>query len=344
MTNTAKNIPAFTQTCGSKVFPELFQPGQIQLSIPTQRSPLVPSRPLYVFDKDKLSVALAWMFSQDLQQTLRLWGPSGSGKTEFVYALGDRLGMPVYPVPIHSGLLPSDALVSKELVSSEKGVITKDRLLPLAQAYLEGGIVLLDEVDHANESMQTFLQTLLDGKPLSIPEAGLVIKKHPSCFIFATSNTPGEGGSAQYVSANKENEAFRQRFSYLFFGYLQPSEEVKVLKQVWPDLPTRLAAKLVSFAGNVRSVSDEEASNEDLNDAYDGEPISAKLSTRVLVALIQWMKARYKAPFSSTFELAARGACSAEAWPTVKEMLFSEFGDEIKKSPEELLSAFKVKK
>ncbi|MBT43259.1 MAG: hypothetical protein CMF12_12115 [Idiomarina sp.] len=347
--NTQTKTSAYVKKCGSEIFPEIFKPGQIQLSIAAERHVLCPSKPNYVFDKDKLSTALAWMFSTSIQQQLRLWGPSGSGKTEFVYALGDRMNMPVYPVPIHAGLLPSDVLVSKELVSSDKGVVTKDRLLPLAQAYLNGGIVLIDEVDHANEAMQTFLQALLDGKPLSIPEAGLVIKKHPQCYIFATSNTTGEGGSAQYSSTQKENEAFRQRFSFLYFGYLSSQDEVAVLAKEWPELPSKLSAKLVAFANTIRAVSDEEA-QDDLTAAanaqasYKGDPISAKISTRTLVALVAWMKARFNAPFSKSFEMALRGACSAEAWEVVKEEANNSLNDLMDKSPKELLEAFSPKR
>lgn len=341
--NTAKQVNNYTEICGSKIFPELFQANQIKLPINTENNRNVIPKPNYIFNKEKLRVALARMFSQDLGQTLRLWGPSGSGKTDFVYALGHRMNIEVFSIPIHSGLLPCDVLFSKELVAEGGGVVTKDRLLPLAQAYLYGGIILLDEVDHANEAFQSFLQGLLDGKPLVIPEIGMTIRKHPACYIFATSNTTGEGGSEQYSSTQKENEAFRQRFSFLFFDYLPATEEIKVLKQYWPDLPTELAAKMVGFAGKVRDVSDEESLNEENTKDYNGAKLSAKISTRVLVEWSNWMKALYNAPLTETFDLAVKGAVSKDSWAAVREIALNTLPD-LSQSPKEIIAGPTEKK
>ena len=113
---------------------------------------------------------------------------------------------------------------------------------PLLKAITaEGPVVLLiDEVDRADEEFEAFLLEVLSDHQVSIPELGTVRAARPPRVIL-TSN-----------DSRDLSDALRRRCLYLFVDYPTPEEELRILESRVPGIAESLAARVVGFAQSVR--------------------------------------------------------------------------------------------
>lgn len=84
---------------------------------------------------------------------------------------------------------------------------------PVAEAYLRGAVLILDELDLADPNKVMVLQSVLEGKPVLLKKLGTKLAPAPGFTVFATANTKGKGSiDGRFIGTNSLNEAFLDRF------------------------------------------------------------------------------------------------------------------------------------
>src|SRR6185437_11730232 len=181
------------------------------------------------------SFATAFELMLALEKPLLIEGPAGVGKTETAKVLADVLGTRLIRLQCYEGLDAASALYEwnypKQLLrirmteahpasikARESEIFSEEFLLrrPLLEAILERRrpVLLIDEIDRADEAFEAFLLELLGEFQVTIPELGTVRAKHRPAVIL-TSNRSRE-----------LSDALRRRCLYLWIGY--PSREQEV--------------------------------------------------------------------------------------------------------------------
>ncbi|GAA5138509.1 AAA family ATPase [Thalassotalea piscium] len=261
--NTAQNIKPITQALdynemievdASERFPEVIpQPG-MKIMIHKHRHPnCIESNPHYIPHEETFRRAMVWWYAPDQALALGLVGETGTGKTELLLYMADRLNVPVYIEKITTGMRSENLEGGYELVTDVKGNnVTQKRYSKAAQGYINGGLVILDEVDKANDDLSTALHLFLEGKPWTLSVFSETHTKHPLCRIAGTANTTGEGGHERYITSNKLDSAVRARFGWLQTSYIDALQELEILENMYPQLPIVIRENIVQTANALR--------------------------------------------------------------------------------------------
>lgn len=139
-----------------------------------------------------------------------IFGHSGYGKTTLVEQACAQLKRKLIIVQVTAETCEDDLIGGMRLVNGD----TVFEYGPIVRAYIEGAVVLLDEVDQGTERIMC-LQNALQAKPLFLKKTGETIYPKAGFMAIATGNTKGIGDDAdgRYVGAKLMNEAFLERFS-----------------------------------------------------------------------------------------------------------------------------------
>ncbi|MCS7294187.1 MAG: MoxR family ATPase, partial [Chloroflexota bacterium] len=198
-----------------------------------------------------------------LQKPIFLEGEAGVGKTEIAKALAAALGSPLIRLQCYEGLDAHHALYewnyAKQLLriklaeaggedahAVERELFSRDYLIPrpLLQALLADGpnppVLLIDEVDRADEEFEAFLLEILADFQISIPELG-TIRAHRPPFVVLTSNRTRE-----------IHDALKRRCLYLWIGYPSFERELAIVRAKVPGIDEHLAAQLCAFMQRLR--------------------------------------------------------------------------------------------
>lgn len=212
----------------------------------------------YIYD-DTLATVLA--VALQLGRPLLVEGAAGVGKTEIAKVMAAALDRELVRLQCYEGLDESKALYEwnyqKQLLSiqvnrdvQDKDALTKslfsDEYLlerPLLQSIrAEKPVVLLiDEIDKADEEFEAFLLELLSDMQVSIPEVGTV-KARTIPFVVLTSNR-----------ARPLSEALRRRCAYLYIQYPDMEKELAILRAKLPHVDDRLCAQVALAVQQLRS-------------------------------------------------------------------------------------------
>lgn len=143
---------------------------------------------------------------------LNAWlvGPAGSGKTSAAHAVADALTLKFFAKSV--GPQTSESSLLGYYDANGQYVTTQ-----LRQAYENGGVFLLDEVDAANPAVLVVINALLANGHASFPDR--VVEKHPDFVLLAGANTIGQGADRQYVGRQQIDGATLDRFVFLSWGY-----------------------------------------------------------------------------------------------------------------------------
>lgn len=166
-----------------------------------------------------------------------LVGPAGSGKTSAAHAVAESLGLRFYAKSVGPQTSESSLLGYHD--ANGKVVRTQ-----LRDAYENGGVFLLDEVDAANPAVLVVINQLLANGHASFPDA--VIAKHPDFVLVAGANTIGQGADRQYVGRQQIDAATLDRFCLLEWAY-DPRIEAAACGlpvEVFSEAPAPVAIKL----------------------------------------------------------------------------------------------------
>ena len=212
----------------------------------------------YIYD-ETLATVLA--VALQLGRPLLIEGAAGVGKTEIAKVMASALDRDLVRLQCYEGLDESKALYEwnyqKQLLSiqvnqntQDKDALTKslfsDEYLlerPLLQSIrAEKPVVLLiDEIDKADEEFEAFLLELLSDMQVSIPEVG-TIKANTIPFVVLTSNR-----------ARPLSEALRRRCAYLYIQYPDMEKELAILRAKLPHVDDRLCAQVALAVQKLRS-------------------------------------------------------------------------------------------
>ena len=152
-----------------------------------------------------------------------LAGPMGSGKTTAARMAADALGLAFAPM----GAM-SQAHELMGFVDAGGAFHTT----PFVEAYRNGGLVLLDELDSADPTITLLLNGPLDNGLMTLP-TGEVIHRHPDCAVIGAGNTYGNGATAEYVGRNRLDGAFLDRFAFLDWVYDEALETALAANADW---------------------------------------------------------------------------------------------------------------
>jgi len=211
----------------------------------------------YIYD-DTLAAVLA--VALQLGRPLLIEGAAGVGKTEIAKVMASALDRDLVRLQCYEGLDESKALYEwnyqKQLLSiqvnqntQDKDALTKslfsDEYLlerPLLQSIRSEKpvVLLIDEIDKADEEFEAFLLELLSDMQVSIPEVG-TIKATTVPFVVLTSNR-----------ARPLSEALRRRCAYLYIQYPDMEKELAILRAKLPHVDDRLCAQVALAVHNLR--------------------------------------------------------------------------------------------
>ncbi len=212
----------------------------------------------YVYD-DTMATVLA--VSLALGRPLLVEGAAGVGKTEIAKVMAAALDRELVRMQCYEGLDESKALYEwnyqKQLLSIQvnMGAEDKDALTrslfsdeyllerPLLKSIRSETpvVLLIDEIDKADEEFEAFLLELLSEMQVSIPEVG-TIKAKSIPFVVLTSNR-----------ARPLSEALRRRCAYLYIEYPDMEKELAILRKKLPHVDDRLAAQVALAVQKLRS-------------------------------------------------------------------------------------------
>ncbi|MFK7889798.1 MAG: AAA family ATPase [Granulosicoccus sp.] len=208
------------------------------------------------------ALAMAVYLSGMLQRPLLLEGAAGVGKTEVAKKLAELNGCQLIRLQCYQGLDASSAIYewnyqrqllslratdsnqAQSLAEKEEQIFSDTYLLkrPLLQSISQNvsPVLLIDEVDRADEEFEAYLLELLSDFQVSIPELG-TIKATTIPQVVLTSN-----GSRDL------SDALRRRSLYNFVDYPDFATETAILKARMPELDDALASQIVGFVQALR--------------------------------------------------------------------------------------------
>jgi len=163
-------------------------------------------------------------------------GLSGNGKTTSIEQACASSVREVIRVNFTRETNEDDLLGGMRLIEGD----TVFQYGPVAEAYLRGAVLILDELDLADSNKVVVLQAVLEGKPIFIKKLGKKLMPTPGFQVFATANTKGKGSDdGRFMGTNNLNEAFLDRFSITIEQpYPSAATELKILRNYAMDFGT----------------------------------------------------------------------------------------------------------
>src|SRR5271167_1817366 len=197
-----------------------------------------------------------------LRKPLLIEGHAGLGKTEVAKVLAAMLGTRLIRLQCYEGLDVSSAVYEwnyqKQLLAikiqegtqhtveeKEKHIFSKEFLLerPLLLSLLEehsAPVLLIDEIDRADEAFEAFLLELLSDFQITVPEMGTIQAKHIP-YVILTSNRTRE-----------LSDALKRRCFYHWIDYPSFEKEMKIVRARLPGIAEELGEQVVRFVHAVR--------------------------------------------------------------------------------------------
>lgn len=205
-------------------------------------------------------VATTLLVALQLGRPLLIEGPAGVGKTEVAKVMASALDREMVRLQCYEGLDESKALYEwnyqKQLLSIQiqmnrqnaaelsKSLFSDEYLLerPLLKAIRseQPVVLLIDEIDKADEEFEAFLLELLSEMQVTIPEAGAIRAKSIP-FVILTSNRTRPLG-----------EALRRRCAYLYLQYPDIPKEIAIIQAKRPNVNEHLAVQVAQAIHDLR--------------------------------------------------------------------------------------------
>src|SRR5690242_8141673 len=213
----------------------------------------------YIADRD---LATAVFLSLALGRPLLLEGEAGVGKTEVARTLALALGAELIRLQCYEGIDVSTALYEwdyprqmleirlLEARGEAKTAATRDifseeflirrPLLRALEPRAEPPVLLIDEVDRADEEFEAFLLELLSDFAVTIPEIGTLRAEHPPRVILTSNRT------------REVHDALKRRCLYHWIDYPSRDRELQIVLTRVPGAPDTLATQVVAFVHRLR--------------------------------------------------------------------------------------------
>ncbi len=216
----------------------------------------------YVADR---ALALSIYLALKLRRPLFLEGEAGVGKTEVAKALAAALRTELIRLQCYEGLDVAHALYewnyprqlleirmieathelerarAAERLFTEPFLIKRPLLRALGHAPGEAPVLLIDEIDRADEEFEGFLLEFLSDFQVTIPELGTMMAAEPPVVILTSNRT------------REVHDALKRRCLYFWIPYPDFDKEYQIIVAHMPDAPRRLAAQVTAFVQELRS-------------------------------------------------------------------------------------------
>ncbi|MCA9840212.1 MAG: MoxR family ATPase [Trueperaceae bacterium] len=215
----------------------------------------------YIADRD---IATAIHLAQKLERPLLVEGPAGVGKTEIAKVMAAINETQLIRLQCYEGLDASTAIYEwnyqkqllhirmqegseKTLDAREEEIFSENFLLerPLLKAIRtdKAAVLLIDEVDRADEAFEAFLLELLSDWQVSIPELGTLKAKHPPYTVLTSNRT------------RELSDALRRRCLYLWVDYPAFDKELHIIRTKVPGVSEEISAQIVAIVQLLRRFS-----------------------------------------------------------------------------------------
>ena len=209
-------------------------------------------------------LAAALLLMQDLGRPLLLEGDAGVGKTEVAKVLAEVRATRLIRLQCYEGLdvntavyewnYPRQMLEIRLLeargearsaaardIFSEEFLIRRPLLQALESRAAEPPVLLIDEVDRADEEFEAFLLEILSDFAVTIPEIGTIRAERPPRVILTSNRT------------REVHDALKRRCLYHWIDYPDANRELAILHARLPQVPEALAREVVGFVQRLRT-------------------------------------------------------------------------------------------
>jgi MoxR-like ATPase len=208
-------------------------------------------------------LATSVFLSLSLGQPLLLEGEAGVGKTEVAKALAPALGAGLVRLQCYEGIDAHQALYEwdytrqllyarllqegRELREDAADEIFGPRFLverPLLQAVRAGdrAVLLIDEIDRADDEFEAFLLEMLSDFQVTVPELGTIRAERPPAVVLTSNRT------------RELHDALKRRCLYHWIDYPSLDREVEILAARAPTVPPDLALRVAAAVDRIRTL------------------------------------------------------------------------------------------
>lgn len=212
---------------------------------------------------DDGAIAISVFLAMKLEKPLLVEGPAGVGKTEIAKVMAQAMKTELIRLQCYEGLDSTHTLYEwnyqhqllhlkmqegkGESIESLEETIFSDKFLlkrPVLNAitHPEKTVLLIDEIDRADEEFESFLLEVLSDWQVTIPEIG-TIKATNKPQIILTGNRTRE-----------LSEALRRRCLYLWIDYPTFEKELAIVKSKVPEIDQKLGVQICSFMKELREM------------------------------------------------------------------------------------------
>ena len=212
-------------------------------------------------------LATSLLISMKLGRPILLEGEVGVGKTELAKSISKLLGRKLIRLQCYEGIDTNQALYEwdyarqmlqiRAMSGNEVSDKSVDDLFgskflierPLLQAIKAGDqcVLLIDEVDRADDEFEAFLLELLSDFQITIPEIGTITAASRPIVILTSNRT------------RELHDALKRRCLYNWIGFPAQDQEIEIVKSRVPDVSDKLASKVVGTVNKLREMDLEKS-------------------------------------------------------------------------------------